>query len=135
MEPQQNREPATDEGVSRQPKRTVFVRSLPASATTDSLAEHFSQSYVIKHAIVVTDSQTHQSKGFGFVTFADIEDAQRALEEFNGSVFDGKKIKVDYAEPRHREVDESIGKSVPSATHLEFKKKREQEKAAAQRRS
>lgn len=129
MEPEKKQEATTDEGVSRQPKRTLFVRSLPASATSDSLAENFSQSYVIKHAIVVTDPQTQQSKGFGFVTFADIEDAQRALEEFNGSVFDGKKIKVDYAEARHREVDENIGKSVPSASHL---KKREQEKAAAQ---
>lgn len=127
MEPPKNREPATDEGVSRQPKRTLFVRSLPTSATTDSLAEYFSQSYVIKHAIVVNDRETNQSKGYGFVTFADVEDAQRALEEFNGTVFDWKKIKVDYAEPRHREVDENVGKSMPSATHLEFKKKKEEE--------
>jgi len=132
MEPQTNREPATDGHISRQPRQTLFVRSLPASATTDSLAEYFSQSYVIKHALVVLDPQTHQPKGFGFVTFADLEDAQRALEEFNGSVFDGKKIQVDYAQPRHREVDENIGKSVPAAAAVEFKKKREEERAAQQ---
>ncbi|OJJ87310.1 mRNA-binding ribosome biosynthesis protein NOP4, partial [Aspergillus glaucus CBS 516.65] len=132
MEPQTNQEPATDGLVSRQPRQTLFVRSLPASATTDSLAEYFSQSYVIKHALVVLDPQTQQPKGFGFVTFADLEDAQRALEEFNGSVFEGKKITVDYAERRHREVDENIGKSVPSAAGIEFKKKREDERAAQQ---
>ena len=132
MESPKNQEPAKDGEAPRQPKRTLFVRSLPTSATTDSLAEYFSQSYVIKHAIVVTDPETHQSKGFGFVTFADIEDAQRALEEFNGADFDGKKIKVDYAESRHREVDESIGKSVPAGPALEFKKKREEEKASTQ---
>ncbi|KAL1872197.1 RNA recognition motif-containing protein [Paecilomyces lecythidis] len=118
--------------ATRQPRKTLFVRSLPASATTESLTEYFSQSYVIKHATVVLDPQTKQSKGYGFVSFADLEDAQRALEEFNGSVFDGKKIKVDYAEPRHREVDETVGKSHPTAEALRLKEERERRRADTQ---
>ncbi|KAJ5610193.1 hypothetical protein N7510_006912 [Penicillium lagena] len=114
--------------TSQKTKRTLFVRSLPASATTESLVEHFSQSYVIKHAIVVSDRETKQSKGYGFVTFADLEDAQSALEELNGSVFDGKKIRVDYAESRHREIDEKIGKSVPTAAALKSKQEREEQR-------
>ncbi|KAA8649203.1 mRNA-binding ribosome biosynthesis protein NOP4 [Aspergillus tanneri] len=121
----------TAQGDNGLPKRTLFVRSLPASATTESLAEHFSQSYVIKHATVVNDSKTKQSKGYGFVTFADVDDAKAALEEFNQSVFDGKKIRVDYAQPRHRTIDEKLGKSVPSSTAIELKKQREQQKDAA----
>ncbi|KAE8144682.1 hypothetical protein BDV25DRAFT_166254 [Aspergillus avenaceus] len=121
-----------EEQVSNQPKRTLFIRSLPTSATTESLTEHFSQSYIIKHAIVVTDTETKQSKGYGFVTFADVDDAKAALEEFNGSVFEGKKIKVDYAQPRHRTIDENAGKSVSSSAALELKKQREQQRAAAQ---
>lgn len=117
---------------SIQPKRTLFVRSLPASATTESLAEYFSQSYVIKHATVVGDTQTKQSKGYGFVTFADLEDAQSALKELNGSEFDGKKIRVDYAQPRHREIDEKLGKSVPSAAALKSKQEREDQRAQNQ---
>ncbi|RAK71546.1 mRNA-binding ribosome biosynthesis protein NOP4 [Aspergillus fijiensis CBS 313.89] len=122
---------ATAQPSSNQPRRELFIRSLPASATTESLAEHFSQSYVIKHAIVVTDSETKQSKGYGFVTFADVEDAKAALEELNGTVFAGKKIKVEYAQPRHRVVDENLGKSKPSTEALELKKQREQQRAAA----
>ncbi|GAD95494.1 ribosome biogenesis (Nop4), putative [Paecilomyces variotii No. 5] len=118
--------------ASRQPRKTLFVRSLPASATTESLTEYFSQSYVIKHATVVLDPETKQSKGYGFVSFADLEDAQRALEEFNGSDFDGKKIKVDYAEPRHREVDETVGKSHPTAEALRLKEERERRRAETQ---
>ncbi|KAB8267937.1 hypothetical protein BDV30DRAFT_26531 [Aspergillus minisclerotigenes] len=121
-----------EESVSDKPRRTLFVRSLPASVTTEKLAEYFSQSYVIKHALVVNDSETKQSKGYGFVTFADVDDAKAALDEFNGSVFDGKKIKVDYAQPRHRTIDENAGKSVPSSAALEAKKQREQERAATQ---
>ncbi|RAH74649.1 mRNA-binding ribosome biosynthesis protein NOP4 [Aspergillus aculeatinus CBS 121060] len=122
---------ATAQPSSNQPRRELFIRSLPASATTESLAEHFSQSYVIKHAIVVTDPETKQSKGYGFVTFADVEDAKAALEELNGTVFAGKKIKVEYAQPRHRVVDENLGKSKPSTEALELKKQREQQRAAA----
>lgn len=118
--------------ASRKPRRELFVRSLPTSATSETLAEYFSQSYVIKHAFVVNDTEKKQSKGYGFVTFADLEDAQNALEEFNGSVFDGKKIKVDYAEPRHREIDGDLGKSIPSSDTLKLKQEREQQKDSTQ---
>lgn len=124
--------PKSQEDAASQPRRELFIRSLPASATTESLAEHFSQSYVIKHAVVVLDPKTKQSKGYGFVTFADVEDAQAALEELNGSTFEGKKIKVEYAQPRQRVVDEAAGKSMPSAAALERKKEREQQKADTQ---
>ena len=36
------------------------------------------------------------------MTFADVEDAQSARDTFNGSLYDGHKIKVELAEPRHR---------------------------------
>ncbi|KAJ5655578.1 hypothetical protein N7507_007528 [Penicillium longicatenatum] len=122
---------ATDANAPIQPKRTLFVRSLPISATTESLAEYFSQSYVIKHATVVSDPQTKKSKGYGFVTFADLEDAESALKELNGSTFDGKKIRVDYAQARQREIDEKLGKSVPSAAGLKSKQDREDQRSNA----
>lgn len=83
-------------------RRTLFVRSLPAIATSAALTELFSQSYPLKHATVVLDTETKQSKGYGFVTFADAEDAQRAQEEFNGQVFLGRRMKIEIAEPRSR---------------------------------
>lgn len=109
-------------------RRELFVRGLPPSVTTEGLTEFFSQSYVIKHATVVLDPQTKQSRGYGFVTFADLEDAQRALEEFNGADLDGKKIKVEVAQPRHREIDEKEGKSVPTAEAIKLKEERERQK-------
>ncbi|KAL4790642.1 hypothetical protein BDV19DRAFT_382194 [Aspergillus venezuelensis] len=116
---------ASEDAGANQPRRELFIRSLPASATTESLAEHFSQSYVIKHAVVVLDPKTKQSKGYGFVTFADVDDAKAAVEELNGSLFEGKKIKVEFAQKRERVVDEAGGKSAPSAAALERKKERE----------
>jgi nucleolar protein 4 len=99
-------------GTSKKPRketnasarRSLFVRSLPATATSSALTELFSQNYPLKHATVVLDPETKQSKGYGFVTFADAEDAQRAKDEFNGHNFQGRKMKVEIAEPRSREV-------------------------------
>ncbi|KAI9738664.1 MAG: RNA recognition motif-containing protein [Cirrosporium novae-zelandiae] len=84
-------------------RRQLFVRSLPAIATTESLIAHFSQNYPIKHAVAVIDRKTNQCKGYGFVTFADAEDAQKALEGLNGTDFQGRNIKVEIAEHRQRE--------------------------------
>lgn len=97
------------EGTQEQDKRqSLFVRSLPASVTKERLVEHFSQSYALKHATVVLDPTTKTSRGFGFVTFTDPEDAQAALLEFNNSVLDGRKIKVEAAEARNRETQEGL---------------------------
>lgn len=92
--------------------RSLFVHTLPANVTTASLTEHFSQSFPLKHAIVVVDPATKQSKGYGFVTFADIEEAQSAKQMFDGSLFEGQRIKAEYAEPRHRDLntDETTGR-------------------------
>ena len=91
---------------TQQKGRSLFVRSLHQSATSESLANFFSQSFPLKHATVVIDSETKQSKGYGFVTFADVEDAQSAKDTFNGSIFEGRKIKVELAEPRHRQAND-----------------------------
>lgn len=120
---------ANNPGLNNDHRRSLFVRSLPPTVTTDRLAEHFSQSYPIKHALVVLDRETKAPKGYGFVTFADSADARSALVEFDQSLLEGRKIRVEVAEPRHREIAENGGdttsKSVPSAKSVELKAARE----------
>ncbi|KZF26447.1 RNA-binding domain-containing protein [Xylona heveae TC161] len=116
-------------------RRTLFVRSLPPSTTNESLMEFFSQSFPLKHATVVADQQTKKCKGYGFVTFADGEDAQRAIEEFDGQEFgekaDKKKIRVEIALPRHRDEGHSA-KDPAMAALLKAKEEREKQKASQQ---
>ena len=97
--------PAPVSVVKQQPSRQLFVRSLPLTFTQESLTELFSRSYPLRHAVLVCDPSTKVSRGYGFVTFADHEDAQRAKEEFNGYVLEGQKLKVELAEHRHRDVE------------------------------
>lgn len=87
---------------SRSKAKSLFVHSLSETVTTESLTSLFSQFYPLKHATVVHDHVTRRSKGYGFATFADSEDAQKALDSLNGCHFEGRKIKIEFAEPRHR---------------------------------
>jgi len=124
--------PAPAKKATKQPPRSLFVRSLATSVTTEQLAEHFSETYPLKHATVVLDPATKTSRGFGFVTFADAADAAKAKEEFHNSSFAGKKIQVDFAESRHRDIgnDDNLGagskNSKPSAEALRIKQDRAQ---------
>ena len=93
--------------TKQQKGRSLFVRSLPQNATSESLTNFFSQSFPLKHATVVIDSESKLSKGYGFVTFADVDDAQSAKDTFNGSLFEGRRIQVEVAEPRHRQANEN----------------------------
>lgn len=100
---------------AKQHKRQLFVRQLPRQTTTEDLTQHFSQSLPVKHAVVVTDATTKECKGYGFVSFADAEDAQRALDEFHGSLLHGSKIRVELAEARQRTDDGTPGQKPASA--------------------
>lgn len=114
----------TSANITTSQGRSLFVRSLPASTTSESLAEFFSESYPVKHAVAVTDPATKECRGYGFVTFADQEDALKAKVELNGKQLDGKKIRIEVAEARER--GEKTG------VKNEAKLKRDQERLEAQ---
>lgn len=95
-----------NEGSRSKQTKSLFVHSLPRTATAESLTKFFSQSCPLKHATIVLDPETKISKGYGFVTFADAEDAKGAMETYNGSLFEGYKIKIEAAEPRRRGLNE-----------------------------
>ncbi len=80
-------------------KNKLFVGSLPWSVNGDSLKALFAAYGEITEAIVITDRDSGRSKGFGFVTFAKEEDAQKALE-MNGKEVEGRTIVVNTAKPR-----------------------------------
>ncbi|GAB1320750.1 RNA recognition motif-containing protein [Madurella fahalii] len=105
--------------------RSLFVRSLPPTTTSESLTEFFSQHYPVKHATVVLDPKTKTSRGYGFVSFADPEDAIEAKEKLNNELFDGRRLRLDIAQPRHRDAAKA-GSEVASKV-IEEKRKREEQ--------
>ncbi|KAG6036088.1 hypothetical protein E4U19_003786 [Claviceps sp. Clav32 group G5] len=89
-------------------KRSLFVRSLPTGINNEALAEFFSQHFPVKHAVVVVDQKTKESRGYGFVTLADADDAVAAKNTLDKAEWDGKRIRIDIAEPRKRSTAEAI---------------------------
>lgn len=85
------------------PSSTLFVSSLPYTATTTDLQTLFSDIGPLKRAFVVTDQETKKSKGVGYVTFALAEDAKTALEQLQGKSLDGGKRKIQIVPADHRE--------------------------------
>jgi len=77
----------------------LFVAGLPWAINNDSLRELFSQYGEITEAVVIMDRETQRSKGFGFVTFKNAEDAKAALD-MNEKEVDGRTLVVNVARPR-----------------------------------
>ena len=124
----------TEEGIAkgREQRRSLFVRSLAPSVTTERLIEYFSQLYPLKHATVVLDPKTKVSRGFGFVTFADAAGAQAAAAQLNNTKLDGKKIKVEVAESRNREDGRDGGRNKVNTKAVELRAQREKQREEAQ---
>nr|CAD1836778.1 unnamed protein product [Ananas comosus var. bracteatus] len=78
----------------------LFVGGLSFYTTEDGLSEAFSQCGQVIEATIIMDKATERSKGFGFVTFASEDEAQKALTEMNGKVLNGRVIFVDNAKAK-----------------------------------
>lgn len=78
----------------------LFVGGLAWASDEDSLRQAFEQFGSVRETKVITDRETGRSKGFGFVTFDNEEDAQEALRQLDGSSLDGRNIRVNEANER-----------------------------------
>ncbi len=81
-------------------KQNLFVGSLAYATTDDGLKEFFEQIGEVEKATVATDRDTGRSRGFGFVTFVDEANNQKAIDELDGKELDGRAITVNVARPR-----------------------------------
>lgn len=78
----------------------LFVGSLPWSIDDQALEELFASYGEVTSARVVTDRESGRSRGFGFVEFANAEDAQKAIEALDQSEVEGRTINVSVARPK-----------------------------------
>ena len=81
-------------------KQNLFVGSLAYATTDDSLKEFFEQIGEVERAMVAKERETGRSRGFGFVTFVDEANNQKAVDLLNGKELDGRAITVTVARPR-----------------------------------
>jgi RNA recognition motif-containing protein len=96
----------------------LFVGGLNRQMRGNDLREEFSKFGEILFARVNLDRETKRSKGFGFVEFANPEDAARAKAEMDGKEVWGRPIKVDFAKEDPTKMfhksEEGEGHTVPA---------------------
>ena len=83
-------------------KNKLFIGGLSWNTDEHGLRAAFERFGQIDEAKVISDRETGRSRGFGFVTFADPEFAQKAIEEMDGTELDGRNIKVNEAQDKPR---------------------------------
>ena len=80
----------------------LFVGGLSFSTSNDRLRELFAEVGAVESAVVVTDRDTGRSRGFGFVEMATPEEAEQAVQRYNGKEVDGRQLKVEVAKSLDR---------------------------------
>jgi RNA recognition motif-containing protein len=80
--------------------KKLFVGGLSWDTTDDGLRQAFQPHGEITEAIVIKDRETGRSRGFGFVTFSEDENAKSAISKMDGTSLDGKTIKVNEAQEK-----------------------------------
>ncbi len=79
--------------------KKLYVGGLSYNTTEDTLKNAFAQAGTVVSGTIITDKMSGRSKGFGFVEMSTEEEAQKAIEMFNGKELDGRTITVNEARP------------------------------------
>jgi RNA recognition motif-containing protein len=80
--------------------KKLFVGNIEWGATEEDLKELFGQYGEVEEAIIIKDRMSGRSKGFGFVTFAEDADADKAIESLSGHDLNGRELVVNEARAR-----------------------------------
>jgi RNA recognition motif-containing protein len=79
--------------------KKLYVGGLSYNTTEDTLKDTFSKAGTVESATIIIDRMSNRSKGFGFVEMSTDEEAQKAIEMFDGKDIDGRNITVNEARP------------------------------------
>ncbi len=80
--------------------KKLFVGGLAWGTDDSALRSAFAQFGSVTEAIVITDRETGRSRGFGFVTFDNDDEADNAQKALDGTQLDGRSIAVNEARER-----------------------------------
>ena len=80
--------------------KNIFVGNLSFGATDESVRSLFASHGTVERVNIVTDRETGQPRGFGFVEMSDDAEAGRAIAALNGKDLDGRALNVNEAHPK-----------------------------------
>ena len=112
--------------------KRIYVGNLPWSVTKERFEELFSPFGEIEEALVVANKYTGRSRGFGFVTYKNDADADKAMKEINEKEVEGRRLVVKLARPSRedQEGEQAEEEQKPKEKLVEEKKEETEEKPA-----
>lgn len=78
----------------------LYVGNLSYQTTEDELRGLFAQAGTVQAVDLIKDRDSGMSKGFAFVTMSSAEEAEAAINQFNGRSLGEREIRVSVARPR-----------------------------------
>ena len=78
----------------------IYVSNIAFNATAQGLRQLFESYGAVDKVSIITDRDTGQSRGFGFVEMPDSAAAKAAIHGLQGKELAGRTLTVDEAKPR-----------------------------------
>jgi cold-inducible RNA-binding protein len=80
--------------------KNIFVGNLSFGATEDAVRSTFQAYGTVDRVSIVTDRDTGQARGFGFVEMSNNAEGDKAIAALNGTDLDGRALTVNEARPK-----------------------------------
>jgi cold-inducible RNA-binding protein len=80
--------------------KNIYVGNLSFGASEESLRSLFETYGTVGRVNIVTDRDTGQPRGFGFVEMANDGEGEKAIAAVNGRDLDGRTLSVNEARPK-----------------------------------
>jgi cold-inducible RNA-binding protein len=80
----------------------LYVGNLAHETTETQLQAFFAEAGEVTSAKIITDRQTGQPRGFGFVEMETKLEGEKAISMFNGKDLDGRPLTVNAAKPQQK---------------------------------
>jgi len=78
----------------------LYVGGIPYRTTEDELKTAFEEAGTVTSASIISDRMTGRSRGFGFIEMENEEQAQAAIDRWDGKELEGRMLSVSFARPK-----------------------------------